>query len=80
MENPEDSSTDIPRLKQVAGELSQYASVVTDPSGTGLRMCVVLDDGDYVEYVLHTTECIKLFAILKEALVDGSGKPCAADK
>ena len=57
---------------QVAGELSKYASVVTDPSGTGLRMCVVLDDGDYVEYVLHESECVKLFDILKEALSNGA--------
>lgn len=53
---------------QVAGELSKFANVVTDPQGTGMKFCIILSDGDYVEFVLHSSECKALLPLLKEAL------------
>lgn len=55
---------------QVAGELSKYANVATDPQGTGMKFCIILGDGDYVEFVLHSSECKKLQGFLQEALRD----------
>jgi hypothetical protein len=55
----------------VAGKLSEFANVATDPSGLGMKFCVILSDGDYVEFVLHETECHKLLTILKEAFANG---------
>lgn len=51
----------------VAGELSKFANVATDPQGTGLKFCIILGDGDYVEFVLHSSECKELLALLTTA-------------
>ena len=55
-------------MEKVAGQLSKYASVVTEPHGEGLRFCVQLSGGDYVEFVLHESECEKLQEILHQSL------------
>ncbi len=58
-------------MQHVAGPLSKFANVVSEPHGMGLRFCIVLGDGDYTEFVLHESECRELQKLLKEALVDG---------
>ena len=50
--------------------LSKYASVVTEPQGEGLRFGIVLDDSDYVEFVLHETELRELRKVLEEVFAD----------
>ena len=57
-------------MKHVAGPLSKYANVVSEPHGMGLRFCIVLDDSDYTEFVLHESDCRELLKFLKEVLID----------
>ena len=57
-------------MRQVAGALSDCANIVTDPTGTGLRFYVEMEQGTYSEFVLHESECKMLLQKLKEAFAD----------